>query len=192
MQINNKKQLKVIFIPGNGGGDINAPDGWFPYLKQELEKMGLIVISQNFPDPIYARKQYWLPFLEKLGADQNTILIGHSSGAVAAMRYAEDHLLFGTILVAACHTDLGMASERISGYYDTPWQWEKIKSNQQWIVQFHSIDDPLIPIEEARYVHQKLDTEYIEDTDEQHYGYPVSKLEFPEIIDIIRQKLSLN
>jgi hypothetical protein len=41
MQINNKKQLKVIFIPGNGGGDINAPDGWFPYLKQELEKMGL-------------------------------------------------------------------------------------------------------------------------------------------------------
>lgn len=184
-------KIKVVFIPGNGGGDINAPDGWFPYLKRELEKLGLQVISQNFPDPIYARKQYWLPFLEKLGADENTILIGHSSGAVAAMRYAENHQLLGTILVAACHTDLEMASERISGYYDTPWQWEKISANQEWIVQFHSTDDPLIPIEEARYVHQKLGSEYIEDTDQQHYGYPNPKLEFPEIIKIICQKLQI-
>jgi predicted alpha/beta hydrolase family esterase len=184
-------KIKVIFIPGNGGGDINAPDGWFPYVKKELEKLGVEVISQNFPDPIYARKQYWLPFLEKLGADENTILIGHSSGAVAAMRYAESHKLRGTILVAACHTDMGMASEKISGYYDEPWQWEKIRSNQEWIVQFHSADDPLIPIQEARFVHEKLGTEYIEDTNQQHYGYPIAKTEFPEIISIIRQKLGI-
>jgi predicted alpha/beta hydrolase family esterase len=152
----NTQKIKVIFIPGNGGGDINAPDGWFPYLKREFEKMGLQVIAQNFPDPIYARKQYWLPFLEKLGADENTILIGHSSGAVAAMRYAESHKLLGTILVAACHTDMGMPSEKISGYYDDPWNWEAIKANQQWIVQFHSTDDPLIPIEEARFVQKML------------------------------------
>ena len=107
------------------------------------------------------------------------------------MRYAEKHQLLGSILVSACHTDLGMASERISGYYDEPWRWENMKSNQQWIVQFHSTDDPLIPIEEARYVHEHLKTEYIEDTNQQHYGYPDDKLEFPEIIDIIRKKLHL-
>jgi predicted alpha/beta hydrolase family esterase len=191
MQTNSKNQVKIIFIHGNGGGDINAPDGWFPYLKRELDQHGLNVISQNFPDPVYARKKYWLPFLEKLGADEKSILIGHSSGAVAAMRYAEEHKLLGTILVSACYTDLGMPSERISGYYDEEWQWEKIKSNQKWIVQFHSTDDPLIPVEEARYVHQKLGSEYIEDTNEQHYGYPVAKPEFPEIITIIRQKLQI-
>lgn len=186
-----QKPIKIIFIPGNGGGDINAPDGWFPYLKRQLEKLGLKVVSQNFPDPVYARKQYWLPFLEKLGADENTILIGHSSGAVAAMRFAETHQLLGSILVSACHTDLGMPGEKISGYYDEVWNWEAIKQNQQWIVQFHSTDDPLIPIEEARFVHEKLNTEYIEDTDQQHYGYPTAKLEFPEIIKILKQKLNL-
>ncbi len=183
--------IKVIFIHGNGGGDINAPDGWFPYLKKELEKLGLKVVSQNFPDPVKARKEYWLPFLEKLGADENTILIGHSSGAVAAMRYAEKHQLLGTILVAACHTDLGMTSERISGYYDEPWRWENIKSNQQWIVQFHSIDDPFIPIEEARFIHKKLDSEYYEYTDQEHFGYPTPKLEFKEVLDEVLKKLSI-
>ncbi len=186
----NRDLVKVIFIPGNGGGDINAPDSWFPWVKKELEKAGIQVISQNFPDPVFARKEYWLPFLEKLGADEDTILIGHSSGAVAAMRYAESHQLLGTILVSACHTDLGMASERISGYYDTPWQWEKIRTNQKWIVQFHSTDDPLIPIEEARFVQKNLASEYIEDTNQQHYGYPINKLEFPEIVEIIKNKLN--
>ena len=180
---------KVIFIHGNGGGDINKPDGWFPYLKRELSKLGLEVISQNFPDPMWARKKYWLPFLGKLGADENTVLIGHSSGAVAAMRYAETHKLLGTVLVAACHTDLGIESEKISGYYDEEWQWEKIKQNQQWIVQFHSTNDPLIPVEEARFVHQKLNSEYYEMTDQQHFGYPIAKLEFPEIVEVIKQKL---
>lgn len=183
------QQVKVIFIHGNGGGDINKPDGWFPYVKRELEKMGLEVISQNFPDPIYARQEYWLPFLEKLGADERTILIGHSSGAVAAMRYAETHQILGSILVSACYTDLGMESEKISGYYDKPWDWEAIKKNQHWIAQFHSTDDPLIPIEEARFVHQKLDSEYFEYTDQGHFGYPVSKLEFPEIVEVVGKKL---
>lgn len=183
--------IKVIFIHGNGGGDINAPDGWFPWVKKELEKHGLQVISQNFPDPVYARKEYWLPFLEKLGVDENTILIGHSSGAVAAMRYAENHQILGSILVSACYTDLGMKSEAISGYYDSSWLWDDIKNNQQWIIQFHSTDDPLIPIEEARFIHKHLQSDYIEDSNQQHYGYPVDKLEFPEIVTKIKQKLNL-
>ncbi len=181
--------IKIIFIHGNGGGYINSPNGWFLYLKSKFEKLGIGVISQNFPDPMLARKKYWIPFIEQLGADEHTILIGHSSGAVAAMRYAETHKILGSVLVAACYTDLGKESERISGYYDSPWNWEAIKKNQQWIIQFHSRDDPLIPIQEARFVHRKLGSEYIEFTDKQHFGYPYPKLEFPEIVEIIKSKL---
>ena len=38
---------------------------------------------ENMPDPLYARKSIWLPFMEnelKIGAED--IIIGHSSGAV--------------------------------------------------------------------------------------------------------------
>jgi len=74
---------KVIFIHGNGGS--TADENWFPSLKKELEKLSLQVLSRTFPDNHLARQAYWLPFLEEeLLADENTILIGHSSGAVAA------------------------------------------------------------------------------------------------------------
>lgn len=40
-------------------------------------------------DPVTARESKWLPFMkEQLKCDENTIIIGHSSGAEAAMRYS--------------------------------------------------------------------------------------------------------
>jgi uncharacterized protein len=43
------------------------------------------------PDPMRARKDIWLPFIKNdLKSDENTILIGHSSGAEAAMRLGEE------------------------------------------------------------------------------------------------------
>ena len=92
----------VILIHGNGGS--TAADIWLPFLERALTALGLVVINQTFPDNVKARARYWLPFLEELGANEHTILIGHSSGAVAAMRYAETHRLWGSILVGVCHT----------------------------------------------------------------------------------------
>ena len=89
---------KVIIIPGNGG--CSPADSWYPWVERELRALGLDVINRQFPDAVKARAQFWLPFLDELGADANTILIGHSSGAVAAMRYAETHPLLGSVLVA--------------------------------------------------------------------------------------------
>ena len=76
--------MKVILIHGNGGS--TASDIWLPWLERELTRLGLEVINRTFPDNVKARATYWLPFLDELGADENTILIGHSSGAEAAMR----------------------------------------------------------------------------------------------------------
>ena len=180
--------MKAILIPGNGGG--SPRDNWFPYLERELPKLGIEVINKQFPDPELARKEYWLPFLKELGADKNTILIGHSSGAVASMRYAENNKILGSVLVGVCHTDLGLESERQSHYYDSPWQWENIKKNQKWIILFASTDDPFISIEEARYVHKKLNTDYYEYNNQGHFGHGLKpKKEFPEIIEAIKKHL---
>ena len=43
---------------------------------------------ENMPDPLYARRSIWLPFMEnelKIGPDD--IIIGHSSGAVRIFIY---------------------------------------------------------------------------------------------------------
>ncbi|MEI7603496.1 MAG: alpha/beta hydrolase [bacterium] len=181
--------IKIIMIPGNGGGTSSI--SWFNYIKEHMFVYGIEVVIKNFPDPELARKEYWFPYLDKLGVDENTILIGHSSGAVAAMKYAESHQILGSILVSACYTDLGIEEERLSGYYDDEWKWDLIKNNQKWIAQFHSTDDPFIPIEEARYIHKMLDTEYYEYNDQEHFGIYKPKLDFPEIIDILKKRLNL-
>ena len=44
----------------------------------------------------------------EVGAD--TVVVGHSSGAVAARRLAEETPVAALVLVSACHTDLATAS----------------------------------------------------------------------------------
>lgn len=174
--------MKVILIPGNGGGGPN--DFWFPYIRRELEKLGVRVIASEFPDNFLAREAYWVPFLKELGADQETVLVGFSSGAIAAMRFAEKDKLLGSVLVGAYHTDLGLDMEKKSGYFDRPWDWDAIRKNQEWIIQFAALDDPFISIDEARFVHQKLNTEYHELDNQGHY----QKLEFPELLQALKSK----
>lgn len=179
--------IKVILIHGNGDG--TARDNWFPYVKGKLEKLGVKVIAKDFPDLPLARAKYWLPFLKKLGANENTILIGHSSGAVAAMRFAEKNKILGSVLISACYTDLGDEMERKSGYYDNPWNWDAILKNQKWIIQFHSQDDPWIPIQEARFIHRQLNTEYYEYEHEGHFGVEREYSKFPQLVEAVKAKL---
>ena len=176
---------KVIIIHGNGG--CTAGDFWYPRVEQECAALGLTVVNETFPDNVKARAAYWLPHLEELGADEDTILIGHSSGAVAAMRYAETHQLLGSILVGVCHTDLGDGFEAASGYYREPWQWQKIRENQPWIGIFNSTDDPCIPVAEARFVAAQLRCKYFEFSDRGHF----MDGELPEVLQFVRRQLQL-
>lgn len=178
--------IRVILIHGNGG--CTAADIWLPYLERELGVLGLTVVNRTFPDNIRARAGVWLPFLDELGADEHTILIGHSSGAVAAMRYAEAHRLLGSILVGVCYTDLGDSGEAASGYYRDPWQWDRIRDNQQWIAIYNSTDDPHIPIVEPRFVAKQLRCSYFEFDDRGHF---TDSREFPEVVQLVRRKLRL-
>jgi len=183
--------MRVIILPGNGNCDIASQ--WYLNVKKELENLDIEVVAENMPDPDLARKEFWLPWIEdkSKGADK-VILIGHSSGAVAIMKYLEDHQVEGAILVGGSHTDLGDEKEKASHYFDDPWQWDKIKKNIAWIIQFASTDDPYIPIEEARFIKDKLGSEYHEYTNKGHFSTDTSnKIEFPELIEAIKNKLKL-
>ncbi len=182
----------IMLIPGNGGSHIDT-DHWYSWVRNELRELGYKVTAHDMPDPIVAHAGIWLPHMEaELYRDPNCIIIGHSSGGVAALRYLESHRLIGAIVVGVNHTDLDDETERESGYYSSPWQWSKIKVNAGWIVQFASTDDPYIPISEPRFIHEQLHTEYHELHDRGHFmvdNNPINNT-FPEIVDIINSKIS--
>lgn len=159
-KISRSDNAKVVLLPGN----LNfLATGWIQELGTSLEQAGIPVYWRGWPDKIFAREHYWMSYLkETVRADAATILIGFSTGAVAAMRYAEQSKIHGSILVAPYYKDLGSPLERLSGYFDRPWHWESIRSNQEWIVQYSSTDDPYIPLEESRQLQTYLRSDYHE------------------------------
>ena len=85
------------------------------------------------------------------------------------MRYAELYPVHGIVLVSATYSDLGDADERASGYYpqgptNNPYLFEMMKTNCKHWHQFHSNDDPFIPLHEAERIRGGLglrDTYYM-------------------------------
>jgi predicted alpha/beta hydrolase family esterase len=180
---------RVVLLHGNGGG--TGSDQWFPYIKRELEKIDVTCVAPDLPDAELARKQFWFPyFTDELKLSADDIVVGHSSGALAILKYAEDHKIGASALIGSYYTDLGYEDEKNSGYFDTPWQWENIKANQEWTAIFASTDDPYIPITEPQFIRDKLDSEYFEFSDKGHFGQQSKPmLAFPELLDFLKKKL---
>lgn len=179
------QKIKIIFIHGNGASSWQF--AWTPWLKNELDKIGVESIFETFPDPKLARAEYWLPHLKNLNADENTLLVGWSSGAVASMRYVEENKILGSLLVAPCYNDLGLESEKVSGYYDKDWNWDKIRENQKYIGMFYSKNDEFIPYEDFEFIKENLKPDYVYTSENK--GHFMNQTEFPELLEYIKKIL---
>ncbi|MEI6850700.1 MAG: alpha/beta fold hydrolase [Candidatus Saccharibacteria bacterium] len=180
---------RVVLLHGNGNS--TGSGNWLPYIKAGLADLDIECVSPDLPDAKQARLKYWFPyFSEVLKLCTDDIIVGHSSGALSIMKYAEDNKIGASVLVATYFTDLGYESERASGYFDTSWQWDKIKANQNWSAIFSSADDPYIPISEPRFIRDQLGSEYYEFTDRGHFGGDANPVfQFPELLEFIRNKI---
>ena len=152
--------------------------------------VGLVAVNsltarEFMPDSVIARAQYWLPFLkDHVKVGPNDVIVGWSSGATAAMRYAEDNKILGSVLIGPSYTDMGDDLEKQSGYYDTPWQWDKIRANQQHIALFYGDDDPYIPQNEFTTIAAELHPDVHKVAGGEHFMKPT---EFPELLAYIQQ-----
>jgi hypothetical protein len=176
--------MKQRFVFVHGNESTHWSFAWAPWLKSELEKLKIETFFETMPDSIIARSEYWLPFLKnhvKVGA--NDVIVGWSSGAVAAMRYAEENSILGSILVSPCYTDLGYELEKQSGYYDKPWNWQKIKKHQQKIALFWGDDDPFIPQPEFDFIAEQLEPAQFKIQGGRHFG---ERQTFPELLKYIQ------
>lgn len=79
---------------------------------------------------------------------------------------------------------MGDDLEKQSGYYDTPWQWENIKANQERIALIWGTQDPYIPQEEFEYIAEQLRPTCIKIQEGTHFN---DRDELPELLTYIRQ-----
>ena len=178
---------RIVFIHGNQ--TTHWSYGWPSWLKKELENLGFATFFETFPDSILARAKYWLPFLKQhVKAVENDALIGWSSGAVAAMRYAENNKIKGSVLIGCNYTNLGDEMEKQSGYYDEPWNWESIKKNQEKIALFYGDDDPYISQSEFEFIASKLSPKVFKILEGKHF---IEYETFPQLLEYIKLNYSV-
>lgn len=180
--------VRIAIVPGNGVGNVERSN-WYSWVRHQMHAPPSVEVAlREMPDPLYAKESIWHPFMEEeLGCGPDTIIVGHSSGAAAAMRFAETRKVKGLVLVSAYTTDQGCDVEATSGYFSRPWKWEEIKRNAGFIVQFASEDDHLLPWSEQMEVATSLNLELKAFKDRGHFQDEC----FPELVEVLKAKLDL-
>ena len=163
------KKKRAVIIPGccNSHNDVTAPSTMFyAWLAARLREHPQFdeVVLRNMPDPELARRSIWVPFIvNELIVDNRTVVIGHSSGAVASMRLSEERRIHGVVLLSAYHSDLGQEAETTSGYVPPgggPWRWDRMRKNSgNNIAILHADDDTIVPLAEGQQVARSLGVE---------------------------------
>jgi pimeloyl-ACP methyl ester carboxylesterase len=107
-------------------------------------------------------------------------VIGHSSGAVAALCLAQQQPVAGIVIVAGYDDPMGDELEASSGYFDEEFNWAQIQANAGFIIQFAGTRDRLVPIEVQRRVAERLSPKvrFVELATRDHFFTPP----FPEML----------
>jgi predicted alpha/beta hydrolase family esterase len=141
-------------------------EAWQPWLKTQLEQRGYEVALPEMPHADRPTISEWTSFITGLVGrpDERTVMIGHSLGAQAVLRYLETlggtgQSIEKTILIAS-NFPTGMspeaADERTGGdpvlrpWLTTGVDPKKVKKAAGECIVILSDNDPYIPFEEAR------------------------------------------
>src|SRR4030067_1715780 len=106
-----KKEFKkrLIIVHGWEG---DPEEGWFPWLKTEMEKRGWEGSVPAMPNSAEPKQARWLPYLQTVvgKVDKNTFMVGHSLGCITILRFLEQlpkkESIGGAILVAGVDNPL--------------------------------------------------------------------------------------
>lgn len=147
---------KTVFIVH--GWDGYPEEGWFPWLKKELESRGFEVFVPQLPKAEEPRINNWVPALaEAVGApDEQTFFVGHSMGCQTIARYLEglqDGVeVGGAVFVAGFFKELSnlegddVVRSVVDEWLKTPLDLEKVKGHLMKSVAIFSDNDPYVPL----------------------------------------------
>lgn len=183
-------QKRVFMVHGWDG---HPDNGWFPWLKTNLEQNGFEVIAPSMPDPESPHINTWVPFLASVvgEADENTYFVGHSMGCQAITRYLEtlpeSVKVGGVVYVAGFFKRLTSLEpdEEVQAiakeWLTTPIDFAKVKSHVDQVVAIFSDNDYYVPLDNQDDFRDKLGAEIIVVSNQGHFSGPRDNVfELPE------------
>lgn len=180
--------MKIILIHGKNTDPSRA---WYSWLGEEVEKMGYEFVAPVLPKAADPVMEEWLAEIDKARPDDDTVLVGHSRGGVAVMRWLEKQdpgkRVKKVILVATNSgrlKDKAIPGESNYGFYtEEGYDFEKIKSHCDEFIVLHSRDDKWVPFSAGETNAAGLSARFLQFNDRGHFGKSVNKI--PELLEEI-------
>jgi lincosamide nucleotidyltransferase A/C/D/E len=172
------------------GTDDNSQENWFPWLESELKSRGYKVFTPDLPradKPNIKRYNNFIFGNKDWRFDDETVIIGHSSGAVAILgllqALPEDTTVKACYLVGSFKNDLEW--DALKDLFIEPFDFEKIKNKSRTWYFIHSDNDPYCPLEHAEYLYGKIGGDLIILPGQKHFSvgtFGESYRQFPYLL----------
>lgn len=188
-----KSKHNVIIFHGHDGTQKNH---WHPWLKENLESLGVSVISPDFPLEEKQNPQDWMKFFESIKdmVNENTILVGHSLGTAMIFNVLAslEKPVFGIVLVGGFGKAFGddEVAKTCNAFVEN-LPWRKIRKNAGNIKIFASTNDPEIPQEISIHLGKALQSpiQFIENAG--HFCKGDGYEKFPRLLEYLKTQIYL-
>jgi len=182
---------RVFIIHGWGG----SPDGnWFRWLERELVDRDCQVTVPQMPDADFPVKERWLSHMSSVigKTDENTVLVGHSLGVIAILRYleslSEEEKIGLVVLVSGFAKPIGI--KEIENFFVPPVNFETIRNKAEKFIAINSDDDEYVPLRLGETMARRLGAEFIVMPGAGHIMAPHGKFELPLALEKIEESLN--
>ncbi len=187
--------MKRVFIVY--GWDGYPEEGWFPWLKKELEAKDFEVHVPQLPEAANPRIYNWVPALaEAVGQpDDETYFVGHSMGCQTIARYLETlpmgMVVGGAVFVAGFFKRLSgfendvevQATDR--HWLQAPLDLAKVHKHLRRSVAIFSDDDPFVPLDNQEEFRDHLGSEIIVEHEQGHFNKAAGITQVPVALKAI-------
>ncbi len=180
------------------GWDGYPEEGWFPWLKKELEAHGFEVIVPALPEAGSPRIYNWVPALAAAVGmpDEETYFVGHSMGCQTIARYLETlpegKQVGGAVFVAGFFKRLTNLEdepdvhETDRHWFGTPLDLVKVKTHLPKSVAIFSDTDNYVPLDNQDDFRDVLGSEIIIEHAKGHFSGPSDGvMELPVVRDAL-------
>jgi len=185
-------QKRVFIIHGWDG---YPEEGWFPWLKIELEKHGFVVQVPEMPNSAEPKIDVWIPFLSNLvgQVDENTFFVGHSIGCQTIIRYlqtlTEGTKIGGAVFVAGWYDLRKLDTEEeekiARPWIDEPRNDKKIRETVNHAIAIFSDDDPFVIPENQKSWKERIGAEIIIEHAMGHFSGETGIKELPSALNAV-------
>lgn len=179
------------------GWDGYPEEGWFPWLKKELEAKGFTVFVPQLPKPDEPRINNWVPKLKEIvgSPDEQTYFVGHSMGCQTIVRYletlSENTKIGGVVFVAGFFRHLtNLENDDVvrsvsQEWLTAPLNFDTVKTHLKKSIAIFSDNDPYVPIDNKEDFANSLGSKIVIEHNKGHFSGSTSTKELPSAFDAL-------